>query len=385
MKTKLLLASLGVAMLAPLTGCHAPPANAEQAAAPKLDQGKLVLPEGSPQLASLSMEPVQPESASVLHLNGRLAWDDDITVRVFSPFAGRVTRLVAEPGQLVSAGDPLALIASPDYGQAQADVRKSATDFLQADRTLSRIRELFEHGAAPAKDLQSAEADLARAASEKQRAEARLAFYGSSTNNVIDQMFILRSPLSGVVVEKNINPGQEVRSDQMLASAPQLFSPLFVVTDPKRLWLFIDVNEHQLAHIKTGQELSIRAMAYPDQEFPGKIVVLSDYLDPSTRAIKIRASLDNSARLLKAEMLVRVDLPTARAPGFNVSASAVFLRGEKHYLFVEEGAGSFSRREVKVGEERAGRIPVLEGIQAGQRVVTGNCLMLDQMLNAIGG
>jgi cobalt-zinc-cadmium efflux system membrane fusion protein len=376
------LTSLGLAFL---TGCHSPEGKNEDAVQAKFTEGKLVLPQGSPQLASLSVESIEPQSISVLRLTGRLVWDDDVTVRIFTPFAGRVMRVVAQPGQLVKQGDPLALIASPDYGQAQADARKAATDFLLADRTLSRIRDLFEHGAAPHKDLHSAEADLARAASEKQRTEARLAFYGNNTNSIIDQIYTLKSPLDGVVVEKNINPGQEVRSDQMLASAPQLFSPLFVVTDPKRLWLLVDLNEHQISHIKPGQEVAIHALAYPDQEFPGKVEVVSDFLDSTTRTIKIRASVDNTARLLKAEMLVRVDLPMPRGTGFNVASSAVFLRGDKHYLFLEEGLGTFSRREVKIGEEQSGKISVLEGIQAGQRVVTGNSLMLDQLFTASGG
>jgi cobalt-zinc-cadmium efflux system membrane fusion protein len=382
MRAVSILISFGLAFL---TGCHSPEARNEDAAQAKFAEGKLVLPQGSPQLASLSVESIEPEASSVLRLTGRLVWDDDVTVRIFTPFAGRVTRVIAQPGQPVKQGDPLALIASPDYGQAQADARKAATDFLLADRTLSRIRELFEHGAAPHKDLQSAEADLARAVSERQRTEGRLAFYGNDTNSIIDQIYVLKSPLDGVVVEKNINPGQEVRSDQMLASAPQLFSPLFVVTDPRRLWLLVDLNEHQISHIKAGQEVAIHALAYPSQEFPGKIEVISDFLDSTTRTIKLRASVDNTARLLKAEMLVRVDLPMPKGAGFNVASSAVFLRGDKHYLFVEEELGTFSRREVKIGGEQSGKISVLEGIQSGQRVVTGNSLMLDQLFTAGGG
>ena len=310
--------------------------------------------------------------------------NDNVTVRIYSPFAGRVSRIAAEPGQALKQGDTLALIASPDFGQAQADARKATTDYILAERTVSRIRDLFEHGAAAQKELQSAEADVARALSEKQRTEARLALYGNTTNS-IDQLYMLKTPLDGIVVEKNINPGQEVRSDQMLASSSQLFSPLFVVTDPTRLWLLLDLNEHQLADIKAGQELVIRAAAYPDQEFHGKIDFVSDYLDSTTRTIKVRASVDNSSRALKAEMLVRAELSTAHPTGLNISSSAVFLRGDKHYVFVEEERGTFSRREVKIGPEQGDKVAVLEGVQPGQRVVTGNCLLLEQIFNSAGG
>lgn len=370
--------------LALLSGCQSTEQKAEASPEPRVEQNKLVLPAGSAQLSTLAIESIQPQTATTLRLNGRLVWDDNVTVRIYSPFAGRVSRIVAEPGQVLKQGDTLAFIASPDFGQAQADARKAATDYILAERTVSRIRDLFEHGAAPQKELQSAEADLARALSEKQRTEARLALYGNTTNS-IDQLYMLKTPLDGIVVEKNINPGQEVRSDQMLASSPQFFSPLFVVTDPTRLWLLLDLNEHQLSDIKAGQQVVIRAAAYPDQEFHGKIDLVSDYLDSATRTVKVRASVDNSSRALKAEMLVRAELSTAHPTGLNISSSAVFLRGDKHYVFVEEERGTFSRREVKIGPEQGDKVAVLQGVQPGQRVVTGNCLLLEQIFNGAGG
>src|SRR5207302_7105765 len=139
--------------------------------------------------------------------------------------------------------------------------------------------------------LQAAEADLSRAASEKQRTEARLALYGNTTNS-IDQLFMLKTPLDGIVVEKNINPGQEVRSDQMLANAPQFFSPLFVVTDPSRLWVLLDVSDKDLPRVRRGEPILVHAQAFPDRVFQGTIDVISDSLDPTTRTVKVRASVD---------------------------------------------------------------------------------------------
>src|SRR5882762_3237588 len=189
--------------LALLTGCQSTEQKSEQSPEPRVEQNKLVLPAGSAQLATLAIESVQPQAATTVRLNGRLVWDDNVTVRIYSPFAGRVTRIPAESGQALKQGDTLALIASPEFGQAQADARKAATDYVLAERTVSRIRDLFEHGAAAQKELQSAEADFARAASEKQRTEARLALYGNTTNS-IDQLYMLKTPLDGIVVEKNI-------------------------------------------------------------------------------------------------------------------------------------------------------------------------------------
>jgi len=363
--------------------CHSGTQTA-QTPQPRIEGGKVALLEGSPQMASVLAETAQPCERSISHFNGRLVWDDDVTVRIFTPFAGRVIKIPAEAGQAVTANEPLAMIASPDYGQAQADARKAASDFVLAQRTFNRVRELFEHGAAPQKDLNSAEADLARALSEVQRTAARLAFYGGNTNS-IDQVYQLKSPLAGIVVEKNINPGQEVRPDQMLANAPQFFSPLFVITDPTRLWIQLDMAEQDLPHLKAGQTIAVHAHAFPTQTFSGKIVVVSDFLDPATRTIKVRGVVENPERLLKAEMFVNVDLLGDGQSGMDISLKAVFLKGEKHYVFLEEGRGQFARREIKVGPEHEGKILVLDGIQPGQRVVTDGCLLLEQMLHAAEG
>ena len=364
-----------------LSACRSHEGAGEPAGAPQVQGEKVVFPQDSPQVASLVVEPVQVCKGSPIRLNGRLGWDDTVTVRVFTPFAGRITKVLAEVGQTVKPGDPLALMASADYGQAQADARKASTDFVQAERSLSRVKELFEHGAAPQKDLQSAEADFERAQSEKQRTTARMALYGGNANTIGD-VFALPSPLGGVVVEKAINPGQEVRPDQMLANAPQLFSPLFVITDPSRLWVQLDATEQDAPRLRPGQAIVLRSRAHPDVTFNGKIEVISAFLDPSTRTIKVRGTVDNANGQLRGEMFVSVELPTDQQPGLDVSPRAVFLKGEKHYVFLEEARGQYARREIKIGPEHEGRVLVLDGIEPGQRVVTNGCLLLEEVLQS---
>ena len=351
---------------------------------PKVEGERITMLKDSPALTSLTTESAELRKSVVVRLNGRLVWDDDVTVRVFSPFAGRVAKVLVESGQTLKQGDSLAAIASSDYGQAQTDVRRTATDLLQAERNFNRVHELVDHGAAPQKDLQSAEADFERAKSEKDRTAARLALYSSSVG-AIGQLYQLNSPLAGVVVEKNINPGQEVRPDQMLANAPQLYAPLFVVSDPTRLWIQIDATEADLPNLKPGQKFVLTARAFPGRDFSGEIKVVSDSLDPATRTIKVRGTVDNSSRLLKAEMFVNVDLPEVARPGVVVPVGAVFLRGEKHYLYVEETPGVFLRREVNAGPEHKGKVLILDGVTAGQQVVTDGSLLLEQLLQSTKG
>ncbi len=378
---------IGLAAAALLaTGCQKKAASAEPPATTgvKVEGGTVVFPPSSPQLAAVSVEPVESPRSAKLRVHGRLVWDETVTARVFSPFAGRVTSILGDFGKTVTKGGPLAMLASPDFGQAQAEARRAANDVRQAERSLARVKELFEHGAAPHKDVESAESESARAQSEQERAQARLVLYGGSSG-AIDQAIALNSPLGGVIVEKNLNPGQEVRPDQMLAGLPQFGAPLFVVTDPTRLWVLLDATESELCHLKPGSPMVIRSQALPEASHLGRLEVVSDSFDPATRMLRVRGAVENADRTLKAEMLVTAEIEVPVASPQSVTSRAVFLKGDRHYVYVEESQGRFARREVKVGPETAGKLPVLEGLQAGQRVVTSGALLLEQLVGEGAG
>jgi cobalt-zinc-cadmium efflux system membrane fusion protein len=214
---------------------------------------------------------------------------------------------------------------------------------------------------------------------------ARLALYGGNEKTG-DQLYELRSPLAGVIVDKNINPGQEVRADQMLANATQLFAPLFVVSDPTKLWVQVDLHESFLAAVKPGQKLRIYSGAYPDKVFEGVLENIGDSLDPATRIVKVRGLVDNSARLLKAEMYVSVDITVDAAEtveaGVDIPEKAVFMKDNQYYLFIERAPGQYERQLVKLGVEQDGKIQVVEGVKAGQKVVTEGCLLLQALVES---
>lgn len=349
---------------------------ATPSAEPQVVSNAVVFARQSPQLAALKAEPATPSRGTLLRLNGRLIWDELATVRVFAPWAGRVVRIQADSGTRVEAGDELALLASPDYGQAQADALRATSDLAQSVKTLARLKDLEAHGAAARKDLEAAEADHDRAEAELQRASARLALYGGKAQ-AVDQMVALRSPVAGYVVERNLNPGQEVRTDQMLANVDRVAAPLFVISDPERLWVQIDATEYDLPHLKTGQVIRIRSQVYPDEVFEGKLEVVQDALDPVSHMVRVRGSVPNASRRLKSEMYVTVEIQTEAPAGVDVAASAVFLRDERHYVYMEVEPGRYLRREVQVGPERNGRILILNPLGEGVRVVQEGALLLE--------
>lgn len=375
---------LNIALAALLAGCKSDPKVVEAAPEPQVQGNAVVFAADSPQVASLVVEAATAATKAPVSFNGRVAWDDNVTVRVFTPFAGRVTRVVGETGQSVTRGAALAWVASPDFSQAQAEARKAASDEILAQRTLDRVKDLFTHGAAPKKDLESAEADMQKAQTERRRAESRLAFYGAAAD-AAEPAFELKAPIDGMIVEKNLSPGQEVRPDQMLASAPQLFAPLFTITDPSRLWVWIDVEEGRLGILKPGQHLQARARSLGAEPFEAVVENVSEYLDPVTRTARVRASIDNSRHLLKAEMLVTL---TAEGPArglAQVVERAVFLKGEKHYLYLQEEKGRFTRREVTPGQQAGGRVYIMEGLKPGENVVVEGGLLLEQLFQASKG
>ena len=362
-----------------MTGCHSEQ-HPTEAAEPKVAGDTVLIPTNAPQCAVLTVQPVEHQAPLSVRLAGRLIWDENATARVFTPFAGIVRNVLAEVNQPVTKGQPLAEIQSGDFGQAQAELRKAASDFRKADRNLTRAKELFEHGAAPRKDLDTAEADYASSQAEKERSEQRLAIYGALTIST-NSNFLLPSPLDGIMVERSVTPGQEVRPDQMLANMPQITAPLFIVTDPSRLWILIDASEDDLTRLEPGQTFTFSTRAFPNQTFTGMVSVVSQFIDPATRTVKVRGMVDNSNRQLKAEMFVTLDLPDSRQTSTaSVPQKAVFLRGDKHYVFVEEQPGRFARHEVQVGPEQQGQVAILAGVSAGQRVVTDGCVLLQQML-----
>ncbi len=339
---------------------------------PRVENGAVIFDPASPQLASLQTVAATPRTDSAIRFSGRLVWNEDRTARVFTPFAGKVLAIHVKPGDAVKRGALLAELAAPDLGVAQSEARKSEQDYALAQKTLARVQELHEAGVAPTKDLQAAQADAARAAAERARTEARLKSWGLDARNV-DQRFALRTPVSGVVVERNLNPGQEVRPD----AAPQ--NGLFVVSDPQHLWFVLDASEASLAAVRPGQEVQLSASSLGDGHVTGRITQIADFVDPQTRTVKVRGTVDNADRKLKAEMYVTAQIRLAAGEGLLIPTSAVYLRGEQHYVFVDAGGGRYARRKVQVGPVSDEHQVVLAGLEPGAKVVTDGNLLLEKI------
>lgn len=375
--------TFSVLALALLAGCPAHrPIEAGAPAVARVEGNRVVLPPDAIGVTAVAVGVVERPRSAIVHLNGRLVWDEDATVRIYSPVTGRVRSVMANVGDHVTPELPLALIDSPDFGQAHADGRKADADALLAQRTLDRVRELYTHGAAPRKDVEAAEDALAGAEAERDRAAARLALYGSRRADPVNQAYALRSPIPGTVVERNLNLGQELRPDLMLANAPQLLAPQFVVSDPTRLWVALDVTEMDLGLLRPGTPLRISSRALPGRVFRGTLESLGSALDPTTRTLRARGSVENTGELLKAEMYVdvEVDVRSNEAQEIQVASPALITKEERTYVFVEVSPHVFERREVRVGSEGEGKAVLLDGVRPGERVLIEGGLLVESVL-----
>ena len=362
---------LSIAAIALLAACqdkHEPVATAPM---PIIQNNQLRYPAGHPQLPLLVSVPAAQAESVNIELPAKLVWNEEKTQRVFPAFTGRVTRISADVGQSVKAGQVLAELASPEFGAAQADTSRAQAEATLAKLALQRQRDLFEAGVVARKDLEQAEAEAARAQAEVARAQARTSLYGSSTG--VNQQLGLRSDMAGVVVERNLNPGQEVRTDSA-------GSPLFVVSDPSTLWVSIDAHEADVFDLRPGARVVLQVPTLPDQKLEAVISAVTDQIDPTTRTIKVRAAVANPKRLLKSEMLATVRYERRVGNSVQVPATAVFLRGTQHYVFVQSQPGVFEPRDVKVSYEGAKQVLLGEGLKSGEQVVVQNGLLLAREL-----
>lgn len=348
--------------------------NSPVAATRKAAPGIVKYPPGAPQLSSLKIAAVEefplPVSAPA---NARVAYDENVTARISSSIAGRVVGIEAEIGDLVKRHAILAKIDSPDFASADADWRKAQADELRKKLASERAKDLFDHEVLARKDLESAQADYLQAAAETRRASLRMKNLHASGQE--DGIFALRSPIDGMVADRQLNPGLEVR--------PDLPNPLFVITDIRHLWAIADVPEGNAADIKPGQEVVIESDAFPGQQFPARVDRVGVALDPNTRRVQVRVALPNPDARLKPEMFVRISfVADGKRKAARVQNTALFVDGLHTYAFIEKEPGTFEKRRVSVALRDARYSYLQQGVTAGEHIVSEGALLLNSEAGA---
>jgi cobalt-zinc-cadmium efflux system membrane fusion protein len=359
----------GLLVTAMLTACSDSSDKSQPVPQPPKVKGEVHLAPDSPKKAYVKTASLSLTQHSLMEpLTGKITYNESVTSRISSPVAGRVIGTPVAFGTQVQAGSILLELDSPDVAAAEADYAKAQAGLTLASHGLNRQQELYAGKAAAQKDVQLAQNDFNDARSEVQRAQQRLKNLRISVGQS-DGHFPLRSPLPGVVVERNVNPGIEVRPDRDV--------PLFVVSDTKKLTLLMAVFEVNLSKIKLGQKLSISVPAYPGEIFPATVQYIGQVLDEKTRTVQVRCDLPNQdGRLLPgmyATIMVESD-PGDKA--IVIPLTAVFTEGDADFVFIALDENRYQQRPVEIGLRLKDKAVITKGLQPNEQLVTEGALTL---------
>lgn len=338
-------------------------------------ENEVILKENSAQEANLKIEPVTEVVASTTEpLNGKISFDENYTSRISSPVLGRAIKIHAQLGDHVKAGQALLTIDSPDLGSAVADYRKASADLDLKRKALERSKLLLDGGVIAHKEFESAQSDMAQSQAEATRTKSRLHNLGVDRAASSNESFTLKAPMAGMIVDRQINVGNEVRPD-----AP---TPLFIITNPDHLWAMIDLPERDLNKVSLGQALSIKVDAFPDEEFQGKVQSIGTMLDPVSRRVQVRCSVESKGKL-RPEMFARVTpLNLAQQKVIRIPNSALITEGLYSYVFVEASHGHIQKRRVTLDLQGRDYATIKDGLKAGERVVTKGAILINSELAA---
>lgn len=377
----LLAGAVGPIGLFSLAGCQSAPAATKQEAQPPKDE--VWLTEQQVRDAKVQIEPITPRPVgNEIVTSGKVAFDDLRVSHVFSPVTGRIKRILADPGQRVKKGTPLATIESPDVGNAFADLDKAQADLVASQHESQRQRELYEAHAGSQREFEAAEDNFRKAKAEVERARQKARMFRTNSADKVSQEFTLRAPIEGEVIARNVNPGAEVLGQYSGGTAVELFT----VGELDSVWVFADVFEMDLAKVKRGAPVSVKVVAYPDKAFTGRVDWISDALDATARTARVRCSIPNPGRELKPEMYATVSISVDAPAVAALPRSALLRIADQTVVFVEsgntpDGRLKFARRIVAVNEdEGSDYVPIVRGVNPGEKVVTSGGILLSGML-----
>jgi cobalt-zinc-cadmium efflux system membrane fusion protein len=324
---------------------------------------------------------------------GQIAFNEDASTVVLSPFSGRATRLIAKIGDDVKRGDPLFEIDSPEVVQIQTDLiaavqalEKARHQLNLAKRVADRQTGLFADKATSQRELEQARADYASAETDLRTAEGTLTaarnrlrvLVGRTDEEVarvererlINPLITINTPIDGTVIARKVGPGQYVRSDSA--------DPLYSISNLSTMWLKANVPENDIPLVRVGQEIEVKVAAVPDRVFKARVIAIGASSDSATRRVSVRSEIANPDGALKSEMFATFKIATGdgeNSPG--VPTASVIWEGDLATVWVEIEPMLFQRRKVKVGLEQDGLLQVREGLRPGELVVGRGAIFVD--------
>jgi cobalt-zinc-cadmium efflux system membrane fusion protein len=320
-------------------------------------------------LRSLLIDTVKEASAlSEINLTGSIAADENKMVKIYPMVSGIAHDVHVQLGDVVSKGQTLAIMKSAEMAGFTKDYISAEADLRSAKRTLESTRDLYKSGLASQKDFEEAQSDYDKAVAENKRAGAVV-----SINKSNDQGYIVKSPISGFVIEKNLNDNMQVRADNS--------ANLFTVADLSDVYVLINVYESDISNIQVGDPVKITTLSYPDQIFRGKIDKIYDMLDPDNKVVKARVKIENPGNKLKPEMFANVTIKAKSGEDLPViDTRALIFDNDKDYVIVVDGKAKVHVQQIQIAKRVENRAYIRAGLKPGDRIVASRQLYLFESL-----
>lgn len=311
---------------------------------------------------------------------GTVDFDNDQATSVLSPFTGPVTRILVDLGEAVAKGQPLALVQSSDFAAAIGAYRKAVVTASNAQKLAAADRDLAAHNGISAREAAQAQTDAASAEADRVAALQSLLSLGVDRSTIAKSMAgnpaaglagTIRAPVSGVVVQKQITPGQLLQAGS---------TPAFTVANLSQVWVLAQISPSDVGAIKLHDAASINP-GNGTGPFRGTVENIAAFVDPDTRAVVARIAAPNPGGLLKKQMYVDVSIESGRtSTGLLVPVSAV-LRDDENlpFVYIALPDGSFARRHVTLGYRDSQNYDVTSGLTSGERIVADGAIFLQFM------
>jgi membrane fusion protein, heavy metal efflux system len=331
---------------------------------------RISIPDGSPLRGKLTVGPVaQQEIQRKLVLPAVVEADPARTVKVLPPVTGRVTDLKVQLGERVVQGQELAVIDSGDLAQAYSDIEKARSVLTFTKKALDRQLGLEKAGGAAIKDREQAQSDYDQAVAELERAQSRLRAMGvPADQKEQSRLLTLRAPAAGSVIDLQAAQGAFLNDPT---------AAIMTIANLSTVWVTANVPERDTALVTTGQDVDVVFSAYPGEVFAGKVLFISDVLDPDTRRTKIRIVFENPDMKLKPNMFADATFLAPRQMLQVVPTRALVLKEETDRVFVEVAPWTFEPRPVEVGFQQGDQAVVEHGLKAGERIVVKGGVLLN--------
>lgn len=312
------------------------------------------------------------EVADELTLNGRVTFNQEQVARVFPIFGGTVTEVSAEIGDHVRKGDILAVIRSGEVADYEKQKKEAEQQLIIAWRNLQSVQDMFASGMASERDVLQARQELSNAEAEEKRITEIFSIYHLAGKS----LYIVKAPVSGFIIEKNINKEIQIRSDQN--------DEMFVISGLENVWVMADVYESNISKVHENAPVRITTLAYPGKEFTGKIDKVYNMLNDESKTMNVRVKLTNENYLLKPGMFTNVSVISRSSDKQlpRIDSHALVFENGKNFVVTVDADGKLAVKEVEVYRQLSKECYLSSGVQEGDRILNKNVLLVYNALNA---